>query len=70
MRRLSKIVMCAAAAAAALLPASPAFADYNPCKGQAPGSHCRPACFYEVVVDPGDPANGIGPTIEIRETFC
>lgn len=70
MRKLSRTLIVLASAAVAALPAAPAFADDNPCKGTAPGPHCRPACFYEVVVDPGDPANGIGPTVEIRETFC
>ncbi len=53
-----------------LMPAAPAMADSNPCKGSAPGPHCRPPCFYEVVVHPGDPANGEAPWVEIRETFC
>ena len=69
MRKLGKVLIMVASAAAAALPAAPAFAENGPC-GQAPGPHCRPMCFYEVVVDPGDPANGIGPTVEIRETFC
>ena len=70
MRKLARALMVVAAAAAMALPAGPAFADDNPCKGQAPGPHCRPACFYYVYYDLGDPRNGVAPTVEIRETFC
>jgi hypothetical protein len=67
---LSRFLVAAAVTAGMILPAGPALADDNPCKGQAPGPHCRPPCFYEVEVHPGDPANGEAPTFEIRETFC
>jgi hypothetical protein len=58
------------AAGFTVLPAAPAVAENNPCKGSAPGPHCRPACFFEVIVHPGDPAAGEAPWVEIRETFC
>lgn len=70
MSKLGKMAIGLAAAVAAVIPAGPAFADDNPCKGTAPGPHCRPACFYYVYYDAGDPANGVAPTVEIRETFC
>jgi hypothetical protein len=70
MSKVKKVLIGMAVGAAALAPAAPAFADDNPCKGQAPGPHCRPACFYYVYVDEGDPANGIAPTVELRRTFC
>jgi hypothetical protein len=70
MSKVGKFLIGSAVAAAMVAPAGPAFADPNPCKGSAPGPHCRPPCFYYVYVDPGDPANGIAPTVEIRETFC
>ncbi len=68
MSKMGKFLIAGAVAAAVAAPAAPAFA--NPCKGSAPGPHCRPPCFYYVYVDPGDPAAGIAPTVEIRETFC
>ncbi|HEX2127580.1 MAG TPA: hypothetical protein VHF58_00005 [Solirubrobacterales bacterium] len=67
---MKKALVVMAALAAVAVPAAPALADNNPCKGTAPGPHCRPPCFYYVYVDEGDPANGIAPTVEIRETFC
>jgi hypothetical protein len=70
MRKLAKTLVVTATAVAAALPVTPAFADDNPCKGQAPGPHCRPACFYYVYYDLGDPQNGVAPTVELRETFC
>ena len=70
MRKLGKALIVMAAAAAAVLPTSPAFADDNPCKGQAPGPHCRPACTFYLYYDLGDPQNGVPPTVELRETFC
>lgn len=39
MRRLIGVTVMAVALAA---PAAPALADDDPCKGQAPGPHCRP----------------------------
>ena len=59
-----------ALASLTILPAGPAFADTNPCKGSAPGPHCRPACFYTVDVSEGDIENGEAPSVTIRETFC
>lgn len=70
MTKLAKLAIGIAAAAVALLPAGPAFADDNPCKGQAPGPHCRPPCTFTPRVDPGDPANGIGPTVWIEQGGC
>lgn len=71
MRKLGKLLTVAIMAAASVLPAGSAVAQsYDPCKGTAPGPHCRPACFYYVYYDEGDPANGVGPTVEIRRTFC
>ncbi|MDQ3951900.1 MAG: hypothetical protein M3279_02875 [Actinomycetota bacterium] len=70
MRKLGKALIVAATAASALLPASAAFADDNPCKGQAPGPHCRPPCTYTPRYDLGDPAGGIGPTVWIEEGGC
>ena len=68
-KKLAGLVVAAIASGMSLLPVAPALADDGPC-GQAPGPHCRPMCFYEVVVHEGDPANGVAPTVEIRETFC
>ena len=70
MTKLAKLAIGIAAAAVALLPAGPAVADDNPCKGQAPGPHCRPPCTFTPRVDPGDPANGIGPTVWIEQGGC
>ncbi len=70
MSKTGKIAIALAAVTAALAPAAPAFASNDPCKGQAPGPHCRPPCFYYVYVDEGDPANGVAPTVELRRTFC
>ncbi|MGH3119081.1 MAG: hypothetical protein ACRDQ2_18590 [Gaiellales bacterium] len=70
MRTISKVLAAAVLTAVTVLPAAPAVAETNPCKGSAPGPHCRPPCFYEVIVHPGDPAAGEAPWIEIRETFC
>jgi hypothetical protein len=70
MKRLSTLLLSGIMGVAVLFPATPALADNNPCKGQAPGPHCRPPCFYTVVVHPGDPANGVAPWVEIKETFC
>ena len=70
MTKLAKLAIGIAAAAVALLPAGPVFADDNPCKGQAPGPHCRPPCTFTPRVDPGDPANGIGPTVWIEQGGC
>jgi hypothetical protein len=70
MKKLSRFLVGAGVVAGAVLPAGPALADDNPCKGTAPGPHCRPPCFYYVDVDPGDPANGQAPTVTIGETFC
>jgi hypothetical protein len=68
--KLKKVVVGMIVGAAALAPAAPAFAEPGPCGGQAPGPHCRPACFYYVYYDAGDPANGVPPTVELRRTFC
>ncbi len=70
MKRLSRTLGVAILTAFVVLPAGPALADTNPCKGTAPGPHCRPPCFYEVIVHPGDPAAGEAPWVEVRETFC
>lgn len=70
MRRLTRTLGIVFISALAALPAAPAAAEDNPCKGTAPGPHCRPPCFYTVDVQPGDPAAGQGPTVEVRETFC
>lgn len=48
MRRLLGISLMVCALAA---PAAPALADDNPCKGEAPGPHCRPM-DCEIVWDP------------------
>ncbi|MGH2756374.1 MAG: hypothetical protein ACRDI3_01135 [Actinomycetota bacterium] len=69
-KTLLRLLVGAIVAGFAVLPGAPAIADPNPCSGSAPGPHCRPLCFYEVVVHPGDPANGVAPSVEIRETFC
>lgn len=70
MSRLGKALIVAASVAAVALPAAPALADDNPCKGEAPGPHCRPPCTYTPRVDPGDPLAGIGPTVWIEEGGC
>ena len=73
MSKVGKALMVMAAAAATMIPpspASPALATTGPCGGQAPGPHCRPPCTYTPRVDPGDPANGIGPTVWIEEGGC
>jgi len=36
------VVAISTAVFAVALPLGPAFADDDPCKGQAPGPHCRP----------------------------
>lgn len=69
-KRLMRLLVGAIVAGFTVAPAAPALADPNPCKGSAPGPHCRPACFFEVIVHPGDPASGEAPWVEIRETFC
>jgi hypothetical protein len=68
MSKLGKALVVMASVAAVALPAAPALA--NPCKGSAPGPHCRPPCTFTPRVDPGDPANGIGPTVWIEEGGC
>lgn len=70
MSKLGKTLIVMASAAVVAVPAAPASADYNPCKGQAPGPHCRPPCTYEVDVDPGDPQNGVLPTVTIGPGSC
>lgn len=70
MSKLARMTLGFAAAAVALVPAGPAFADDNPCKGQAPGPHCRPPCTLRPVVDPGDPANGIAPSVYFVQEGC
>ena len=70
MSKLRTVLILTAAAAATALPMSPASADDNPCKGQAPGPHCRPPCTFTPRYDPGDPANGIGPTVWIEQGGC
>ena len=70
MSKLRKALILTAAVAGAAVPMSPALADDNPCKGQAPGPHCRPPCTYTPMYDLGDPANGIGPTVWIEQGGC
>ena len=70
MTKRARLLLVATLGAALALPATPAYADTNPCKGQAPGPHCRPPCTYTVVLHPGDPASGVAPWVEIREGFC
>ena len=70
MSKLTKVAIGAAAAVAALVPAGTALADDNPCKGQAPGPHCRPPCTFRPVVDPGDPLNGIAPSVYFVREGC
>ena len=49
-----------AALLTALIPAAPALAEDNPCKGQAPGPHCRPM-DCEIVWDYPIYVDGVGP---------
>lgn len=70
MRKLGKALLVMASAAVTALPATPALADDNPCKGQAPGPHCRPPCTFTPRVDPGDPLNGVSPMVWIEEGGC
>jgi hypothetical protein len=70
MSKLGKALVVMASAAAVALPAAPAFADDNPCKGEAPGPHCRPPCTYRPVIDPGDPLAGQGPVIYFEQGGC
>ncbi len=70
MSKLGKTLIVTAAAALAAVPGGPALADYNPCKGQAPGPHCRPPCTYDVDVYPGDPTAGELPTITMGPSGC
>lgn len=70
MRKLGKALIAMAAVSAVAAPAGPAFADDNPCKGEAPGPHCRPPCTFTPRYDLGDPRNGVGPTVWIEEGGC
>ena len=70
MSKLKKVVVGMIAGAAALAPAAPAFAEPGPCGGQAPGPHCRPPCTLRPVVDPGDPLNGIAPSVYFVQEGC
>ena len=70
MRKLGKALVVMASVAAVALPATPAFADDNPCKGQAPGPHCRPPCTFTPRVDPGDPLGGQGPVVYFEQSGC
>jgi hypothetical protein len=70
MIKLGKALVVVASVAAVALPAAPAFANDNPCKGEAPGPHCRPPCTFTPRVDPGDPTAGIGPTVWIEQGGC
>ncbi len=70
MTKLGKTLIAVASAAAVALPAAPAAADYNPCKGEAPGPHCRPPCTTRPVIDTGDPLAGQGPTVYFEQTGC
>ena len=39
---MKRITLGIAVLMTAVVPAAPALAEDNPCKGQAPGPHCRP----------------------------
>lgn len=66
----TRIAVALATIAATAIPAAPALADDNPCKGDGTTQKCRPACFFYVDVHPGDPANGEAPWVEVGKTFC
>ena len=70
MARSRRLLGIAFLTALIVVPVRPAAAEDNPCKGTAPGPHCRPPCFYTVEVYPGDPAAGEAPSVVIEETFC
>lgn len=70
MSKLGKALVVMATAAAVALPAAPALADYNPCKGSAPGPHCRPPCGIRPVIEPGDPLSGEAPYVWYEQTGC
>ena len=70
MPKLGRTLIVMATAALAAVPTAPAFADDNPCKGTAPGPHCRPPCTTRPVIEPGDPVNGYGPYVYFEQTGC
>ena len=61
MKRTVRFLSGLALIASFVLPASPAVADNNPCKGDGTPNKCRPPC--EANVDEGDLRNGIAPSI-------
>ncbi|HEU4480872.1 MAG TPA: hypothetical protein VFS18_03225 [Actinomycetota bacterium] len=62
LKKAARLLSGAALVAGFVLPAAPAVADDNPCKGDGTTSKCRPPC--ELRIEPGDPAAGIGPSID------